>query len=380
MSMRARHAKRGGDRGAVAIVVALFVIVSIVLLAFVVDRGRVYVSKAQLQNAVDAAALAGAQEFCISGGNAAAVATAYANANGAPGALVTVSSVGTSRYLNVRASTNVPAVFSGFIGVQSANVAAQATTTRPCLSRYQFVADQDFDFSGQGANIVGGIYAGRCFQGSNGTFDLVAVSTDDSPPYDCSPFHNGALPIDNGSRNPVCNNSASVEQCLFNQSTSTLIAFQNIFGTDPGTYRAAIPSTGACGSPNYGADINCTGNVAVPASQLISHDVIATGNIVTDNSTTFTPPVYDVNGQVTNWILLYSLTGEIDLKMNALPANVVVYAPTNPGGGQDSINYLGSGAGLDGILLGYDLNFNGGNVDGGNSVALSGVGEVSLIQ
>ena len=221
--------------------VAIFVILGLILLAFVVDRGRVYATQSQMQNAVDAAALAGAQEFCV-GGNAAQVAVNYAGSNGlAPGTVLVDDdgTLGDVRFINVRASQVVDMLFGSFVGTPKVAVAVQATAQRTCLSEYQFVADNDFNFNGSGATVGGGIFAGKCFEGSSGTFSLVAVSTDDDPPYDCSPFHNGTLPIKNGSKNPVCA-TGSIGQCLYNMTNSTTTAFEKIFGVGS---RAAIETS-----------------------------------------------------------------------------------------------------------------------------------------
>ena len=54
---------RDNERGAIAVVVALFMLIFMVLLAFVVDFGRIYSTQAQLQNAADSAALAAARDL-----------------------------------------------------------------------------------------------------------------------------------------------------------------------------------------------------------------------------------------------------------------------------------------------------------------------------
>ena len=50
-------------RGAMAVLLAVMLIVLFAFLAFAVDLGNVYVTRSQLQNAADAAALAGAQQL-----------------------------------------------------------------------------------------------------------------------------------------------------------------------------------------------------------------------------------------------------------------------------------------------------------------------------
>ena len=52
-----------GQRGAVAIIVALSIFILVGMLALVIDLGHLYIAKAGLQNGADAAALAGAKEL-----------------------------------------------------------------------------------------------------------------------------------------------------------------------------------------------------------------------------------------------------------------------------------------------------------------------------
>jgi len=77
-----RHNKLGlkpeaYQRGAVAVIVAISLVVLVGVLGIVVDLGHLYVAKSQLQNAADAAALSGAKEL---NGNLAGVNNAVAKA------------------------------------------------------------------------------------------------------------------------------------------------------------------------------------------------------------------------------------------------------------------------------------------------------------
>ncbi|MDT8335285.1 MAG: pilus assembly protein TadG-related protein, partial [Desulfurivibrionaceae bacterium] len=74
----------GREQGAVAPLVAILMVVFILCIALVVDLGHLHNVKVQLQRAVDAAALAGAQQLDGSAGQdarASAVALATADAN-----------------------------------------------------------------------------------------------------------------------------------------------------------------------------------------------------------------------------------------------------------------------------------------------------------
>jgi Flp pilus assembly protein TadG len=67
------------ETGAVAIIVALFMVALLVLAALVLDLGSLYGHDRELQSAADAGALAGAQELVYSNGSSAAAKTAATN-------------------------------------------------------------------------------------------------------------------------------------------------------------------------------------------------------------------------------------------------------------------------------------------------------------
>ncbi len=71
----ARRSSLQEETGAVAIIVALFLLVLLVLAALVLDLGSLYDHDRELQSAADAGALAGAQELIYSPGNVAAAGT-----------------------------------------------------------------------------------------------------------------------------------------------------------------------------------------------------------------------------------------------------------------------------------------------------------------
>lgn len=387
-SLRGRvGALRGDDRGAVVIIVALFLLIFLTLVAFVVDFGRVYATNAQLQNAADAAALAaGANLDCQTIGPAAArtAAETYAANNGVPLANQVIT-FPTNNQVTVRANETVTTTFGQLVGVRTIAATADATVTRTCQQRYQFVAEQDFNFNGQGATVGGGIFAGQCFEGGGGVFSTVAVSTPST--FNCSPFHNGATPIKNGSKNPVCNVSTSVSTCLYNETTiTTSAAFQaagyNTAGVNNKAYIDGLftgaPACSTINAASFSNRIVCTGNLAFPSNVNIRKDVIVSGDITTDNNTTFSSGAFSGN-LVNDQVLVYSRSGQITLKMDAVPDKAVVYAPTTQGN-QPSIVYNGSGQGLLGTLIGYDMVLNGGGATSGSGVPLSGLGAWRLTE
>jgi Flp pilus assembly protein TadG len=86
----ARHGRINEESGAVAIIVALFLVVLLVLGALVVDLGSLYDHDRELQSAADAGALAGAQQIIVNSHpdtvweSPAELAEDYVGANAAP--------------------------------------------------------------------------------------------------------------------------------------------------------------------------------------------------------------------------------------------------------------------------------------------------------
>jgi len=161
------------DRGAVAVIVALFMVVFMTLLAFVVDIGMMQTARAKLQNAVDSAALAAAWQLpaacsgtpAASGTSACVTAGSYAVANGVPLSSVTVTSTAGSSTIRVSASENVRLVFAPIIGQNSRTVTATAVATRSggSGSGFAIYAGNQVNLNGGGsatAALTGSIFAG----------------------------------------------------------------------------------------------------------------------------------------------------------------------------------------------------------------------------
>ena len=115
------------EKGAVLIIVVLAMVVLLGMAAFAVDFGLAYNSKADLQNAADAAALAGAQELPLTA-TAMSTAYTYAEANGCPQSQTTVTTPynGDSSQIEVVCSDTVDYYFAQVLGVSSGNVSARA--------------------------------------------------------------------------------------------------------------------------------------------------------------------------------------------------------------------------------------------------------------
>ena len=113
------------DRGAIAVVVCLVMVVLLGFAALSVDVGSIHAAKRRLQNAADAAALAIAQD-CGRGacGSPASTATTFAVANAGARATSTPSISG--NVVSVTARETVPLAFAPVLGHDSAAAAAQS--------------------------------------------------------------------------------------------------------------------------------------------------------------------------------------------------------------------------------------------------------------
>ncbi|HEX2986452.1 MAG TPA: pilus assembly protein TadG-related protein [Caproiciproducens sp.] len=125
--MLSKIKRRENERGQVMVLFALLVTVLIGIGALTVDIGRMAVVKSNLQNAVDAAALAAVNDLPDEAASRNS-AEEYAGANGI-GSPVTVLFSDSSRKVTVTASQPVEYTFAKVIGFQSANVTVKAAAT-----------------------------------------------------------------------------------------------------------------------------------------------------------------------------------------------------------------------------------------------------------
>lgn len=128
-----RRARRDhGERGAVAVIVAICSTALFAMAAFAIDAGNAWQSRRHLINATDAAALAAAQEYALGGNGCGGVDDSFVVKND-PDASVTgcVPNLGTGKgRVTVNASTPVDFAFADVIGI------ANTTVTSSTTSRY----------------------------------------------------------------------------------------------------------------------------------------------------------------------------------------------------------------------------------------------------
>ncbi|MFZ3371523.1 MAG: pilus assembly protein TadG-related protein, partial [Desulfitobacteriaceae bacterium] len=112
------------ERGSILVLVALSLSVLLGLSALVTDLGVIYVNYAQLQNALDATVLAGAQELPNSTIQAQQVAKQYASKNGVPE--VAIGFDLNNLKISASAQKKVPALFSKILGLTENTITASS--------------------------------------------------------------------------------------------------------------------------------------------------------------------------------------------------------------------------------------------------------------
>lgn len=128
---------RRRDEGAIALVAALMLLPISMLLALVLDSGRVWVERHRLQDGVEVAALKAAHTWANGGAPCDASSLSVLNADGASPSSVQCSSTGTrtAGTLKVAATDRSPLAFGALLGRSSAGIAASTTARISGASR-----------------------------------------------------------------------------------------------------------------------------------------------------------------------------------------------------------------------------------------------------
>ncbi|WP_028308675.1 TadE/TadG family type IV pilus assembly protein [Desulfitibacter alkalitolerans] len=115
------------ERGSVVVLTALLMVVICGLAGLAMDGGLLYITKAKLQNAVDAAALAGSQALYEGNSPAKNIAEEYIEKNGFNKETINVYVSETNRSLQVEGEVQVNYTFMRIMGFDQGTVKASAT-------------------------------------------------------------------------------------------------------------------------------------------------------------------------------------------------------------------------------------------------------------
>ena len=130
---------RKNENGQVLVVVALMMVVLISFAALIIDVGAMYLTKTNMQNAADSAAIAGAQAL-PNATNAINAAKNYAELNGAEKVNTTVTTPykGDSNMIEVVCTKDVQFSFAGVLGFINRNVSARAVAEKSGMEKGPF--------------------------------------------------------------------------------------------------------------------------------------------------------------------------------------------------------------------------------------------------
>jgi Flp pilus assembly protein TadG len=176
------------DCGSVLPFVAVMMLMLLGVAAFSVDLGNYYGSKRQLQNAADAAALAGAADLPSSTTSATTDANTYVSKN-VTGATATVTTPYNSNgsQIKVSLSKTVGGIFGGVFGIGSETISASAVAaTSSSGSTSSFFAsdttcsDNTINVNGNNIAIGGGVHSNGAF-GQNGNNNSYGATTYGGP-------------------------------------------------------------------------------------------------------------------------------------------------------------------------------------------------------
>jgi hypothetical protein len=139
---------RRDERGQAIVLMTLSLVVIMGMATLVLDVGSWYHTKRRLQGTADAAALAGAQLLPNDSSGAQSQALAYANKNGgdvAGGNIAVTSTVLPNDTISVRARKTDPGIFSGILGIASADIDARAKARVGPPTKARYVAPMVVD-------------------------------------------------------------------------------------------------------------------------------------------------------------------------------------------------------------------------------------------
>ncbi|PLS06926.1 TadE/TadG family type IV pilus assembly protein [Neobacillus cucumis] len=128
MKLLQRLLKLKDESGAAIVIAAIFMVALLCFTALAIDGGRVYLEKAKLQKALDAAVLAGAQGLRISDSQARSIANDVSEKNGYTESNISITSdsIKATKQIIATKQVTVPMTFAKVIGFSNVTVGASA--------------------------------------------------------------------------------------------------------------------------------------------------------------------------------------------------------------------------------------------------------------
>lgn len=306
---------RKEESGQSLVMVVLLLSVLLGFSALIVDVGLLYSEKAKLQNAADAAALAGAQ-MLPDQGSAESVAIDYADFNGFTISTddVDVPYDEDDTKIKVGVSGTVPYIFARFLGLLETDVTARAVAQKAteggdAFNYAVFAGGGALTFTG-GKHIIGGSVYGKdgvSFNGSDNKIEGDVVSSTSTVNV------SGTIEGDTITNNPV----------IPMPDFSNLVKAQATICTTVTEFNNAVAGTG---------DIYFIGDLTITAHIPGDRVVVATGNIDANSAAQTSA----------DSVTFYSINGDITFNGGTSEIYGILYAPngtvTDNGGPNGHIN------------------------------------------
>lgn len=219
---------KNNDQGSVAILIMLMMVVLLASAGAVIDVGLVVVNRTQLSNAMDYAALAGAQELPDNGSDARAVATDYLIQNDVDPSDVSITIAPDGKAITITGNRPVEYSFLTIVGLEGTTVSAQSKVILGAVSRIKGglrpFAIEDFPYT-YGAEVVLKQGAG---DGYHGNYGIVALGGSGASNYESNALYGYTGEVAIGDEiNTEPGNKASVSNQLQTYINAISDTFEN---------------------------------------------------------------------------------------------------------------------------------------------------------
>lgn len=322
------------EKGIVAITVALALIVIIGIAAYGIDVGGLYEEKAAFQNAVDAAALAGAQELPNTS-RAASAANDYIELNGYSSSDISITFSDLRTIIYIDGTTTHNYNLAGVLGFNSAEVyahaAAEKITLGECFNYALFSGSTSHTLTINGSNqyVGGSSHTNQNFtaNGSNITITGACEAAGTITVNGTNININNRIPHADYIEMPDFSESLRLQA----QKAGTLYVGNKTFNGS---------------SINVDSPIYVQGNVTINGSRFRGTGfILATGNITFNGS--------NLNQTTEDAVCFYSKNGNITVNGSGITLDGIVYAPSG------SIILNGSSQTIHGRVIGNTVSING---------------------
>ena len=317
-------------------VLVLFALVLTVILGFVglaVDLGNLNVQKTIMQNAVDAAVLAGGQEL-PSTVQAAAKANQYLTSNNENPANATVTFSNGNQQINITLTRNVSTFFMGVLGIQTVPISVTAAGLLAGAGgpfNYGIFSQQNLNINGSNYSITGSVHSDKNININGSSITITGTAEAKG-----NITTNGSG-INIGSRSANATGNIPMPDYSADIAAAAAAAHQTYTGSK------TINGSSITSDPIYVQ--GSPGTISVNGSAFT-----ATGTVMADGNITINGSgVASGNSQV----CFYSKTGNIYINGSDYDLNGVLYAPNG------SIFINGSQITVNGSIVGKQINING---------------------